>query len=416
MKMTLGAFIAHLRKEKGLTQKQLSEILNVSDKTVSHWEREESSPDISLLPLLADTFSITVDELLRGEKINTACETDIRNEALHIKNGSDSFYKFKQKNIISSLLSVILGFCGTFVLCLLNYIYYFPYEFHYTVKIISGILLALSILLQGALAIFAWITYSGYINKNKKEAEKQSCLRLTVFTFYSAFFFLFALIGSADPISVWGNFAALVAFCPPTALIIICTELLLRKKGILPKDPKWPEPRRNRLKLKLICTALACLLLWGALFANEEYHPYNAIYKHAQYVEFTDRKAFNEYIETPVAPPKEKYEDKYQIPYDIEFYRETENGTERCNTFYRNEEDLEYMLFFNYGNKEVLKIRTTDGNGFPVKCYTHSALIEAEKKAEPEIKAVKICLFALYPVSVAVAFCVYFAIKKKKGL
>ena len=49
MKMSLGAFIAQLRKEKGFTQKQLSEILGVSDKTVSHWEREESSPDISLL-------------------------------------------------------------------------------------------------------------------------------------------------------------------------------------------------------------------------------------------------------------------------------------------------------------------------------------------------------------------------------
>ena len=65
MKMSLGAFIAQLRKEKGLTQKQLSEILGVSDKTVSHWEREESAPDISILPVLAETLGVTVDELLK---------------------------------------------------------------------------------------------------------------------------------------------------------------------------------------------------------------------------------------------------------------------------------------------------------------------------------------------------------------
>ena len=65
---SLGTFIAFLRKEKRLTQKQLAELLNVSDKTVSHWECDETSPDISLLPLLAETLGVTVDELLKGEK------------------------------------------------------------------------------------------------------------------------------------------------------------------------------------------------------------------------------------------------------------------------------------------------------------------------------------------------------------
>ncbi len=67
-KKTLGAFIAQLRKEKGLTQKSLAELLSVSDKTVSHWECDETSPDISLLPLLAEALGVTVDELLKGEK------------------------------------------------------------------------------------------------------------------------------------------------------------------------------------------------------------------------------------------------------------------------------------------------------------------------------------------------------------
>lgn len=67
-KKTLGTFIAVLRKAKGLTQKQLAEMLNVSDKAISRWERDECAPDLSVIPVLADIFDITADELLRGHR------------------------------------------------------------------------------------------------------------------------------------------------------------------------------------------------------------------------------------------------------------------------------------------------------------------------------------------------------------
>ena len=71
-KKTIGAFIAVLRKAKGLTQKQLAEMLNVSDKAVSRWERDECAPDLSVIPVLAEIFGITADELLRGQRRQTA--------------------------------------------------------------------------------------------------------------------------------------------------------------------------------------------------------------------------------------------------------------------------------------------------------------------------------------------------------
>ncbi|MBQ7916544.1 MAG: helix-turn-helix transcriptional regulator [Firmicutes bacterium] len=67
-KKTIGQFIAILRKANGMTQKQLSEQLNVSDKAISRWERDESAPDLSLIPVLAEIFGVTSDELLRGER------------------------------------------------------------------------------------------------------------------------------------------------------------------------------------------------------------------------------------------------------------------------------------------------------------------------------------------------------------
>lgn len=67
-KETLGQKIANLRKEKGLTQEDLAENLNVSSQAVSKWENDISCPDIMLLPKLADIFGVTVDSLLGCEK------------------------------------------------------------------------------------------------------------------------------------------------------------------------------------------------------------------------------------------------------------------------------------------------------------------------------------------------------------
>ena len=67
-KKTIGKFISALRRANGMTQKQLGEKLYVSDKTVSRWEREECTPELSLIPAIAEIFGITTDELLRGER------------------------------------------------------------------------------------------------------------------------------------------------------------------------------------------------------------------------------------------------------------------------------------------------------------------------------------------------------------
>lgn len=67
-KKTIGALIAALRKANGMTQRELAEKLHVSDKSISRWERDESAPDLSMIPVLAELFGVTCDELLRGER------------------------------------------------------------------------------------------------------------------------------------------------------------------------------------------------------------------------------------------------------------------------------------------------------------------------------------------------------------
>lgn len=67
-----GKFIAACRKEKGLTQRQLAEAIEVSDKTVSKWECGNGLPEVSLMLPLCEVLEISVNELLSGEKISAS--------------------------------------------------------------------------------------------------------------------------------------------------------------------------------------------------------------------------------------------------------------------------------------------------------------------------------------------------------
>ena len=63
----LGEMISFLRKEKGMTQSELAEKMNVTDKAVSKWERNLSCPDVNSIPTLAEVLGITVEELLNAQ-------------------------------------------------------------------------------------------------------------------------------------------------------------------------------------------------------------------------------------------------------------------------------------------------------------------------------------------------------------
>ena len=65
----IGRFLAQERKRKGYTQKQLSEKLGISDKTISKWECGNGFPEVSLLLPLCGELDITVNELLSGERV-----------------------------------------------------------------------------------------------------------------------------------------------------------------------------------------------------------------------------------------------------------------------------------------------------------------------------------------------------------
>ena len=76
----IGIFLQTLRKEKGLTQLELADILNVSNKTVSKWECGDSLPEIPMLKTLADFYDLTIDEILNGERKQNKIINKVNNE------------------------------------------------------------------------------------------------------------------------------------------------------------------------------------------------------------------------------------------------------------------------------------------------------------------------------------------------
>ena len=102
-----GKFIAGLRKEKGLTQAQLAEKLNITDRAISKWETGKSMPDSSIMLELCSILGITVNELLSGERIEMNNFEEKANEnLLELKRKDEK--NFKLNTVISIIYTVVM--------------------------------------------------------------------------------------------------------------------------------------------------------------------------------------------------------------------------------------------------------------------------------------------------------------------
>ena len=68
---SMGEIVSTLRKEKGMTQKQLADMLNITDKAVSKWERDIAWPDTQTIPKLAEILGVSVEELMNAKSAPT---------------------------------------------------------------------------------------------------------------------------------------------------------------------------------------------------------------------------------------------------------------------------------------------------------------------------------------------------------
>lgn len=130
IKSNVSKNLIELRTQAHLTQLQLAEMINYSDKAVSKWERGEAIPDLRVLVQLAEIYGITLDQLVRGENLTP---------------GVDAIKKIKAKRLFISILSVgLVWFIAT---CLFTVLYFIPVTAEYAYLAFVAAPLPMSILL-----------------------------------------------------------------------------------------------------------------------------------------------------------------------------------------------------------------------------------------------------------------------------
>ncbi len=114
----IGSFIAELRKEHNMTQRDLAEKLGITDRAISKWENGRGLPDVSLMKPLCEILGINVTELLNGERTKeeeTLSKTEetvyevLCDREMHIKNTERVKKKYSALRVVTVIFGVIIG-------------------------------------------------------------------------------------------------------------------------------------------------------------------------------------------------------------------------------------------------------------------------------------------------------------------
>lgn len=295
MKMSLGAFIAQLRKEKGLTQKQLSEILGVSDKTISHWEREESAPDISILPMLADTLGVSVDELLKGEinpPINSVPQLTLKSVTDKTANG---YRIFKIGNVVSAALSLFSTIFSSATVYFIRYI-----TLDHTANYISFFATLGAVFVSAVLTVIFNLIFT---TKLDPDSESHNRYRFKANRISTLNVYLGLVCLSANLVFTGRYGFIFVAI----ALVLCLIAEFIFKGNILSIGKAFEnEMKKSIYLLRKSCTVLCAVLViigsCGHFFISEFWTPST-----------TDKifdtvQEFKEYMETPIDEPEDVWE------------------------------------------------------------------------------------------------------------
>lgn len=111
----IGIFLKELRKEKELTQQQLAEQFNVSNRTVSRWENGNNIPDLSILVELADFYNVDIREIIDGERKSEIMDKNLKETLIKVTEYTDLKKEEKKKKLNHYFM--LGGLCFFIVIC-----------------------------------------------------------------------------------------------------------------------------------------------------------------------------------------------------------------------------------------------------------------------------------------------------------
>jgi len=430
-KKTIGGFIAALRKANGMTQKDLAERLNVSDKTVSRWERDDGAPDLAAIPAIAEIFGVTCDELLRGERkspteraeVTEETETTPKAEKQRQRLLKSTLSQYKNRTYIAMGVTVV----GMIVALICNLAF---------LKAVLGFFLgaiffAASIVCQAVFVNKAFFSVedagldTGVLSDFKRKvvdfAKKSIGLTVSFIGFTFPLILVDAYVGlGSDSLLIWGSMGAAV-FLLIYAVVLYFLNASLLKKGVYSLSEKEAAIYRCNHKLKRTCTIVLVVLLAvtfvGHQFATSIWGPYSIM----EGTTFEDYDSFIEYMEQDV-PASPTYNDSHKESAAVPVPEE-QIGTPTYYDEYGNEiseeEALTSRLKDKNGNvvceyvhrRSFVSLRYTpkDGTVLPITVCTEDDLQEAR-----QVAAVRHVIFgAAYCIECLAVVLVYFKKRAK---
>ena len=425
-KKTMGGFLAALRKANGMTQKDLAEQLNVSDKTVSRWERDEGVPDLSLIPVIAEIFGITCDELLRGERkspeerLAPAPNESPKGEKQRRHLLAVSLSKYKTRSYIAMGLSVaglIAAFVGNFGF-LRAYIGFF----------VGAVFFLAAVICQAAFVNSAFLAVEDEgqaddaVNRYKRAvirfAQVSFCLTAVLL-----FFCLPLMIFTQDTYaglhaSSWfllGALFALIALAGCGGACMAVNSSLLKREVFTLTEKETQVWTHNR-KWKKRCTlSLAVALVVTLVFQAVALEVWNASALAEPYI-FYDVDAFVEFMGqdvpfsyssgsismTPVPDTQVESVAGERVYYDQ--YGNVISEEESLRAALTGQDDTVLCEYIDR-NKSVVRIRHggTKEDLLPISVITQDSLRMGQAKAS----VIQTAITLLYPIELLVVFVIY---------
>ena len=428
-KKTMGSFLAALRRASGMTQKELAERLNVSDKSVSRWERDDGAPDLSLIPVIAEVFGVTCDELLRGERAAAEEENAVPQTSPKAEQ--------QRRHLLASSLSCFRSRCCISLACSFGG-FLAAMAFNSALeRALFGFFLG-AVFFVAAVAVETVQLNAAILAVHDEEGEDVDTFRHAVVRgaerTYSAAWVLFActlpLLWAFHPVTIngftvsrtsvgislkfWQAVLVLLAAVLLSFFAVWLVERRLVKKGFLPAVEKMKKQRKNGKLLRTTAFAL-CAALAVSAFVNRALVGFGNTNLLAEGVEFTDFEEFSKYMRKPVKPT---YDSDGMLAPDTAaaesplYYR---NGT----PIYRSQtegvtiegDDGELLCYFIWRNRSVVSWQLgPKADGYlPATVYTQEALSQARQKA----KRINIVFCGIYAAEVAAAAAYYFRKREK---
>ncbi|MGN1443404.1 MAG: helix-turn-helix domain-containing protein [Acutalibacteraceae bacterium] len=305
---TIGKFIAVLRKSQGMTQKELAEKLGVSDKTVSHWERDESAPDISLIPVIAEIFSVTCDELLRGEKSSYQSETSVVNHENDLSEKGEKQIRYLFEKALSrlkmkSIICAGIDAVGFVVSLIVTYLVGMKLgsETEYTGLLFAAVFYIVSLALTGVFRFqFGTCVKNDDFALSESYSQKANMVTFLI-AGLTAIVFCYTLPVCTRYLSTGEQFVKGSVYAAVCLVILLCVLAVLKSKGLISSKQRTKK-QKKLFRLRVLTLVITAAVILGSAALETAFINYD-IPEVFDSVSFDDVESFLETISSPTPIP-----------------------------------------------------------------------------------------------------------------